>query len=294
MPQWRREPRPQPNASARAPSRAAGARTHQVVRRQRRAPRRRSRGAPRPGAGPRRRERRRQVDADEDPRRRPPARRGHDRDRRRSGRPSATRSRPSSAACRPSSRSSTCSPSARSPRTSGSAASRVGAAWSTPRAMNRDTDELLAGLGITGLRATRRVRSLSVAEQQIVEIAKAVSFDSRIIQMDEPTAALADHEVELLYRIIGTPHRARRRDHLRLAPPQGDLRPLRHDHRAQGRRAGRHRAPPHDLDEGRPRPADGRALRCRPSSPTRCPTPSSASRGSSCAAPATATSTAST
>ncbi|QBX54506.1 sugar ABC transporter ATP-binding protein [Nocardioides seonyuensis] len=68
--------------------------------------------------------------------------------------------------------------------------------------MNRDTEELLAGLGITGLRPTRRVRSLSVAEQQVVEIAKAVSFDSRIISMDEPTAALAGHEVELLYRII--------------------------------------------------------------------------------------------
>ncbi len=70
------------------------------------------------------------------------------------------------------------------------------------RAMISATDELLSGLGITGLRATRRVRSLSVAEQQVVEIAKAVSFDARIIQMDEPTAALADHEVELLYTII--------------------------------------------------------------------------------------------
>ena len=68
--------------------------------------------------------------------------------------------------------------------------------------MERDATELLDGLGIRGLRASRRVRSLSVAEQQIVEIAKAVSFDARVIQMDEPTAALADHEVELLYRII--------------------------------------------------------------------------------------------
>jgi ribose transport system ATP-binding protein len=41
-----------------------------------------------------------------------------------------------------------------------------------------------------------------VAEQQVVEIAKAVSFDARIIAMDEPTAALADHEVGLLYDII--------------------------------------------------------------------------------------------
>ena len=81
----------------------------------------------------------------------------------------------------------------------------------------------------------------SVAEQQIVEIAKAVSFDARVIQMDEPTAALADHEVELLYAIIARAHRARRRDPLRLPPAQGDLRPLRHDHRAQGRPA---RSPP--------------------------------------------------
>ena len=58
------------------------------------------------------------------------------------------------------------------------------------------------GLGVSGLKAGTLVRSLSVAEQQIVEIAKAVSFDAKVIQMDEPTAALADHEVELLYSII--------------------------------------------------------------------------------------------
>ncbi|MET0467881.1 MAG: sugar ABC transporter ATP-binding protein [Aeromicrobium sp.] len=70
------------------------------------------------------------------------------------------------------------------------------------RGMEQETVSLLEGLGIEGLRPSRRVRSLSVAEQQIVEIAKAVSFDARVIQMDEPTAALADHEVELLYRIV--------------------------------------------------------------------------------------------
>ena len=45
-------------------------------------------------------------------------------------------------------------------------------------------------------------RALSVAEQQIVEIAKAVSSTPGSSPMDEPTAALADHEVELLYAII--------------------------------------------------------------------------------------------
>lgn len=68
--------------------------------------------------------------------------------------------------------------------------------------MQRDTAELLDGLGVSGLEPSRPVRTLSVAEQQIVEIAKAVSYDSRIISMDEPTAALADHEVALLYTII--------------------------------------------------------------------------------------------
>ncbi len=50
--------------------------------------------------------------------------------------------------------------------------------------------------------ARRRVRTLSVAGQQIVEIVKALSYDARIISMDEPTAALADEEVELLYRLV--------------------------------------------------------------------------------------------
>jgi ribose transport system ATP-binding protein len=68
--------------------------------------------------------------------------------------------------------------------------------------MNADTAELLADLGLDGLTPGRRVRSLSVAGQQLVEIVKALSYDARIIAMDEPTAALADEEVELLYRLV--------------------------------------------------------------------------------------------
>ncbi len=68
--------------------------------------------------------------------------------------------------------------------------------------MRQDTRDLLDGLGVTGLDADAQVRTLSVAEQQVVEIAKAVSLEARIISMDEPTAALADHEVSLLYAII--------------------------------------------------------------------------------------------
>ena len=46
------------------------------------------------------------------------------------------------------------------------------------------------------------VRRLSVAQQQVVEIVKARSLDARILVLDEPTAALAEHEVELLFALV--------------------------------------------------------------------------------------------
>ncbi|MFC3994716.1 sugar ABC transporter ATP-binding protein [Nocardiopsis sediminis] len=70
------------------------------------------------------------------------------------------------------------------------------------RRMAEDTARLLEDLGLGGLSPGARVRSLSVAEQQIVEVVKAMSHDARIISMDEPTAALADHEVDLLYGLV--------------------------------------------------------------------------------------------
>ena len=76
-----------------------------------------------------------------------------------------------------------------------SASSRSAACTATPTSCSRAS-------GSPTSRPRPLVRQLSVAEQQVVEIAKAVSFDAKVIQMDEPTAALADHEVELLYSII--------------------------------------------------------------------------------------------
>lgn len=70
------------------------------------------------------------------------------------------------------------------------------------RQMAADTAALLADLGIDGLSPYRPVKSLSVAEQQVVEIIKALSHDARVISLDEPTAALAEHEVELLYELV--------------------------------------------------------------------------------------------
>ena len=70
------------------------------------------------------------------------------------------------------------------------------------RAMVARTRALLDDLGVSFIDPGGRVGSLTVAEQQIVEIVKALSFDARVISMDEPTAALSDHEVELLYAIV--------------------------------------------------------------------------------------------
>ncbi len=71
-------------------------------------------------------------------------------------------------------------------------------------AMIARTQEILNDLGVNFIDPRARAGSLSVAEQQIVEIVKALSFDAKVISMDEPTAALSDHEVELLYAIVRT------------------------------------------------------------------------------------------
>lgn len=68
--------------------------------------------------------------------------------------------------------------------------------------INQQTSELFAQLHIK-LDPRTRVADLSVAQQQMVEIAKALSFDSRVLIMDEPTAALTNAEIEDLFRIIG-------------------------------------------------------------------------------------------
>jgi ABC-type sugar transport system ATPase subunit len=63
------------------------------------------------------------------------------------------------------------------------------------------TRELLAGMGHT-LNPTRPVRELGVAEQQLVEIARALAIDARLIIMDEPTAPLSRAETALLFGTI--------------------------------------------------------------------------------------------
>ena len=65
--------------------------------------------------------------------------------------------------------------------------------------MNEDAKALLKTLNCEYIDVTRAVSSLSVAEQQMVEIAKALSFSPRIIVFDEPTSTLSEREVESLF-----------------------------------------------------------------------------------------------
>lgn len=67
--------------------------------------------------------------------------------------------------------------------------------------MNEEATKLLEQLN-ADFKATDEMGALSVAQQQMVEIAKALSTNARIIILDEPTAALTKNESEELYRIV--------------------------------------------------------------------------------------------
>ncbi len=67
--------------------------------------------------------------------------------------------------------------------------------------MRKMTEELMQDLGID-ISPDIEMRHLSVAKRQMVEIAKAVSFNAKVIVFDEPTSSLTDRESELLFSII--------------------------------------------------------------------------------------------
>jgi ABC-type sugar transport system ATPase subunit len=69
------------------------------------------------------------------------------------------------------------------------------------REMARSAQELLDGLGARGA-AAARVRTLSVAQQQLVEIARALAAESKVLILDEPSATLSDPEVQRLFTVL--------------------------------------------------------------------------------------------
>ncbi|MFG1925560.1 sugar ABC transporter ATP-binding protein [Cryptosporangium sp. NPDC048952] len=71
------------------------------------------------------------------------------------------------------------------------------------KAMRGGVEALFARLGVA-LDPDRPASGLSIADQQLVEIAKALSLNARVIIMDEPTAALSSREVERLFTVART------------------------------------------------------------------------------------------
>jgi len=84
----------------------------------------------------------------------------------------------------------------RQPRTRG----RAGLRRIDRRAMHAETAKLFQRLGVA-LDPQQQARGLSIADQQVVEIAKAISRDARVLIMDEPTAALTGQEVARLFSV---------------------------------------------------------------------------------------------
>jgi inositol transport system ATP-binding protein len=70
------------------------------------------------------------------------------------------------------------------------------------RALAHRTIELLAGLQID-IHPDEQISDLTVAARQMIEIARAVSYESDILIMDEPTSSLSEREVDHLFGIVG-------------------------------------------------------------------------------------------
>ena len=69
------------------------------------------------------------------------------------------------------------------------------------KTMRRDAEDLLKRLNID-LNPRTLVSELSIGQQQLVEIAKAIATDAHILIMDEPTSSLSQHEADLLFGVI--------------------------------------------------------------------------------------------
>ncbi len=82
----------------------------------------------------------------------------------------------------------------------GSEKRRLGFLTDTP-GMVRETQQVLDRLGAR-FKAAQRAAHLSIAEQQQVEIARALFYKSRIMVMDEPTTALSDRETDRLFEVV--------------------------------------------------------------------------------------------
>ena len=73
--------------------------------------------------------------------------------------------------------------------------------WLNNKAINEQAEAILAEIGID-INPKTKMKHLGVAQMQMVEIAKAISTNAKVIIMDEPTSAISDKEVAVLFKII--------------------------------------------------------------------------------------------
>jgi len=69
------------------------------------------------------------------------------------------------------------------------------------QAINQQAEKIMQLMGLN-IKVHTKAKHLSIAELQLIEIAKAVSNNARVIIMDEPSSALSEKEVEILFKII--------------------------------------------------------------------------------------------
>lgn len=73
--------------------------------------------------------------------------------------------------------------------------------WVDYSRLNKKAEEVLAQLDLS-IDPAKKMKELSLAEVQLVEIAKAISYDSDVVIMDEPTSAIGEKDVKILFKII--------------------------------------------------------------------------------------------
>jgi ABC-type microcin C transport system duplicated ATPase subunit YejF len=86
------------------------------------------------------------------------------------------------------------------------------------------------------------VSALSIGQQQLVEIARLLARNARLLILDEPTATLTDNEISRIIDVLKNTQGARTRDPLYQPSSGRGVRSLRHRHGLAQRRACRHQA----------------------------------------------------